>query len=372
MNLSEKAISIRSFLQNVDYTVRPGKPSYMVRLISLFLRSLANGSPLRGIDIALSYNCNLTCEHCNISLLRNKERSYLSPTEITELIARARKLGLINITFTGGEPLLEYNKLTSVLDMIPTNDYLIHVQTNAVLLTDEKIRELKKLGVDKFVLSWDPYHDVDNWDEMLAHRTELVRMIKGHGLKTIAVAVAARNAIYTPGFQKMIEVTRALDVWLVLNLPVPLGDWLLNSDIVLGETDKQHVRDLANNNYHVRLDFDLNFVHFGCPAFTERFHVNAYGDIQPCTFSQVSFGNVRTDDLAEVRRRGLATKTFNTYLPYCPPAEDKVFIGRYWEAMDVFQKFPLPSDTIFDEQGELREKPKAPTTPDGKDRNAAA
>jgi len=371
VNISEKLISGRALLQNVAYTVRPGKPRYMARLVSLFLRSLANASPLRGIDIALSYACNLTCEHCNISLLRNKNRTYLSPSEIADLIARARKLGLVNITFTGGEPLLEYDKLTTVLDLIPAKDYLIHIQTNAVLLTDQKIRELKKLGVDKFVLSWDPYHDQDNWDDMLAHRSELVRMIKGHGLKTIAVAVAARNAIYTPGFQKMIQVTRDLDVWLVLNLPVPLGDWLLNSAIVLGEADKEYVRNLAKDNYHVRLDFDLNFVHFGCPAFTERFHVNAYGDIQPCTFSQVAFGNVREDDLAEVRRRGLATKTFNTYLPYCPPAEDKVFIERYWKAMSTFKAFPLPAETIFDENGLLREEPKAPEKKGENDHAAA-
>ncbi|MFP5240636.1 MAG: radical SAM/SPASM domain-containing protein, partial [Acidobacteriota bacterium] len=306
-------------------------------------------------------------------LLRNKKREYLSPREIADLIARARKLGLVNITFTGGEPLLEYDKLTKVLELIPAKDYLIHIQTNATLLTDQKIRELKKLGVDKFVLSWDPYHDVDNWDDMLEHRSELVRMIKGHGLKTIAVAVAARNAIYTPGFQKMIGVTRALDVWLVLNLPVPLGDWLLNSDIVLGEKDKEYVRDLARNNYHVRLDFDLNLVRFGCPAFTERFHVNAYGDIQPCTFSQVAFGNVREDDLAEVRAKGLKTKTFNTYLPYCPPAEDKEFIGRYWEAMNAFKVFPLPSESIFDERGLVRATPKAPAQAEsGEGDNAAA
>ena len=326
----------------------------MLRLVGMFLRSFGGNTPLRGVDIALSYNCNLNCEHCNVALLRNQNREPLSVAEIVGLIQRAKGLGLVNITFTGGEPLLEYHKLTSILQAIDTGSYLIHIQTNATLLTEERIIELKALGVDKFILSFDPYHESNDWDEMLAARRRLVKLIKKHGLKTIAVAVAARDVIHTEPFLRMVDVTRDLGIWLVLNLPVPLGRWLQKEEILLRPEDQLYVRDLVAQNSHVRLDFDLNFLQYGCPAFTERFHVNAYGDVQPCTFSQVTFGNVRTDDLREIRARGLKNRIFNTYRSYCPPAEDPEFIEQYSAAMVAKDLHPLPAEEIFDHQGRLK------------------
>ena len=354
VRLGKRVISLRAFCQNVEYTINFKKPGYMAKLIWSFFHSFRKTTPLRGVDIALSYNCNLTCEHCSVMLLKNRGKNYLSAKEIVSLIRRANRLGLVNITFTGGEPLLEYDKLKKILTSIDTTRYLIHIQTNAILLTEERIAELKSLGVDKFILSFDPYHETEDWDDMLISRAKLVRIIKKNGLKTIAVAVAASNVIYSEPFLRMIDITRNLNIWLVLNLPVPLGRWLNNKEVLLSDKDKVYIRDLVTRNYHVRLDFDLNFLKYGCPAFTERFHVNAYGDVQPCTFCHVSFGNIRSDDLAKIRAKGLKNKTFNIYRAYCPPAEDQAFISEYWAFMGAKNLHPLPVDEIFDAHGNLR------------------
>lgn len=348
-------ISWLSFFQNAKYAINIAKPVYMWRVINAFISvKLHLSTPIRGIDIPLSYECNINCEHCNVALLKNKEREYLSVEEICELIKEAKKLGLMNITFTGGEPLVEYEKLISILKNIQSKHFLIHIQTNAMLLTDEKIRELKKLGVDKFILSWDPYHDISNWKEMIENRKTLVAKIKKHGLKTIAVAVGARNVLRTPYFLEVIRATKELDVWLVINMPVPLGAWFENEEILLTDEDKLYIRQITDENSHVRLDFDLNFNSYGCPAFTERLHVNAYGDVQPCTFSQISFGNIREESISTIRERGLRTKVYNTYLPYCPSAEDIIFIRKHWAITKKYKVFPIKWNMIFDENGNIK------------------
>lgn len=324
----------------------------MFNLFLNFLRALQRPSPpLRGMDIALTYACNLRCEHCNINLLKDPDRQYLTPGEIADLINRAAKMGLVNLTLTGGEVMFRYGRLLDVLSAFDVNRFMIHIQTNAVLLDEWKILELKTRGVDKFVLSWDPYHETGNWREMLEARVEMVKMIRRHGMKTIGVGVAARNVIYTEPFLKTVEKAGELGVMLTLNLPVPLGSWLGNEEVLLTQKDQAYIRDLERRNYHVRLDFDLNFQSYGCPAFSERFHVNAYGDVQPCTFSQISFGNVKTDNLHDIRRRGLSNEVFNTFKRYCPPAEDKRFIYKYWEIMKDESCFPIPAEMIFDSEG---------------------
>ena len=287
-------------------------------------------------------------------MLKSESRCELTVDEIVALIAEASRGGLVNITFTGGEVLARPDKLDAVLRAIDAGRYLIHIQSNAVLLDEAKVRKYRDLGVDKFILSFDPYHETGDWEEMLALRSKQVAMLRRHGMRVIGVAVAARDLIRTEVFQRMVEVTRDLGIMLVFNLPVPLGRWLGNREVTLTEDDGRFIRALVARNPHLRLDFDLNVTRFGCPAFTERFHVNAYGDVQPCTFSQIAFGNIRDESVVAIRERGLRNRVFNVYEKYCPPAEDAAFIAAYTACIKKYNENPVKAGRLFDDAGNLR------------------
>lgn len=356
--MTNSYISLAAFKQNIKYITTVRKPRFLLAIAWIFIKSLFSKiPPLRGVDIAITYDCNLTCEHCNVEMSHDHERQTLTAQEIVSFIKQATKSGLINITFTGGEALLHYQKLVDILKSIDTGRYLIHLQTNATLLTEEKVAELCGLGLDKIILSFDPYHEEHEWRKMFEIKKQQVHMLQKYNIKTIGVAVAAKDVIYTECFHEMIALTKELDTLLVLNLPVPLGNWLNNKKIVLDKDDQKYVRDLVDKNHHLRLDFDFNLINYGCPAFTERFHVNAYGDVQPCTFSQISFGNIRNDRLTDIRSKGLNTEIFNTFKKYCPPAEDEEFISSYWKFMSDSRKAPLPARDIFHQDGKLKKVP---------------
>ena len=69
-------IGLQALIQNVEYTVNFKKPRFMLALVSNFIKSfLKEISPLRGVDIAITYDCNLKCEHCNVELLKDKQYS---------------------------------------------------------------------------------------------------------------------------------------------------------------------------------------------------------------------------------------------------------------------------------------------------------
>jgi MoaA/NifB/PqqE/SkfB family radical SAM enzyme len=84
--------------------------------------------------------------------------------------------------------------------------------------------------------------------------------------------------------------------------------------------------------------------------------VNAYGDVQPCTFAQVSFGNVKETSLRKIRERGLQNKIFNVYDKHCPPAENCAFITAYTETVNHYQECPVQEHHVFDVEGCLKQQ----------------
>ncbi len=115
------------------------------------------------LQITLTDYCNLKCSYCynhgNIEqvAIKNKFRY------IKKLIKHIKHYGtdMINIIYTGGEPLAKYTDLIeyiiyfkklSVRYNLKLNTLVI---TNGLLITEKKILELKKLGVYNYQLTLD-------------------------------------------------------------------------------------------------------------------------------------------------------------------------------------------------------------------------
>jgi uncharacterized protein len=119
----------------------------------------------------LSEQCNLACKYCFLGNNNEEKRSQFQRESMTketadkaiEFFVRQLKLsGLDNyednkpvIIFYGGEPLVNYevlvyiaNKINAMRDTEPCLKYTeLSMVTNGLLLTDERIIELKELGV---------------------------------------------------------------------------------------------------------------------------------------------------------------------------------------------------------------------------------
>jgi MoaA/NifB/PqqE/SkfB family radical SAM enzyme len=354
--MSRNAVGLAPFLQNVRQTFSWRKPMLNWELAKLLMRKLTGERFIRGIDIALTYDCNLRCAHCNVERLRDPNREILSETELADCIRQARDLGAVNFTFTGGEPLLFKSRLETAVRAADPRRTLLHIQSNALLMDEATVAWMARIGIDTVSLSFDAFHENESVDELLARRREQIATLRRHGIRTMGVAVAAHTSIYTEPFRRILEFAQREKVPITLNLAVPLGRWLGNEEVLLTEDDSRHVRQLAEESPYVRLDFNMNIFNYGCPAFTERFHVNAYGDVQPCTFAQIAFGNVREESLKVIWRRGLENSVFRTFAPYCPPAEDKEFIARYSRVMATEGEHPVPRARLFSDDGSWRGK----------------
>jgi MoaA/NifB/PqqE/SkfB family radical SAM enzyme len=146
-------------------------------------------------------------------------------------------------------------------------------------------------------------------------------------ITTISTCVSHDN-IRSDGLRRVIALARDMGIDCQFNLAVPTGHWQDNQAIVLTEDDQAEVRRLLDTNSHCRLDLFHNWSEVGCGAIKEKLYLSAYGDIMPCPFIQISFGNLRHESLETIRARAFEVEPFRSYWPLCLAAEDRAFMER--------------------------------------------
>ncbi|MCI0341334.1 MAG: radical SAM protein [Planctomycetales bacterium] len=337
---------------NVRYAANWRKPRLLLRLAAAFLRSALPGlaPPLRGVDIVVTYGCNLRCAHCNISRMLRRDESPLSLEEYRALYEQCRRLGVVSFTFTGGEPLLT-RTFWEILPVFRPRSHLILLQTSGALVTRDVARRLRTEGVDIVNVSLDSLsedeHDASRGVPGTFERTmRAIADCQEVGLKVMVGTVASHANIHTTPFLDLLTFCEERGLLLLANLAVPAGRWSGDSGVVLTPDDQEWLRALARERPTLRFDFYSNFLRAGCPAFKEKIYVSPTGDVLGCTFVQVSFGNVRRDPLPEILRRGRAFPDFARDSDRCPAAESAEFRERVLARVAESPVLPLPVERL--------------------------
>lgn len=325
--------SLRKFLINFRYAFRINKPVLLMRLAKAYVRILfLRQRPLRYMDLAVGFDCNLKCEHCFAAALRDDKRKRITPSEYREVVRQAMELGAVNFSFQGGEPLLYPELIKFIENSFPSRN-LISVTTNATLLDERKLHELKKAGVDILTISLDSaeavQHDrfrgVDgSFDRTLGG----IKMALKNGFRVTLGAVVSHQNIRRPDFLGLIKLAHELNVVIFLALAAPLGRYASRDNIMLTEEDRQYLDGLLKQYPLLRTDFDANFLYCGCGAVKEILYVNPYGDVMACPFLHFSLGNILQKPLKVIRDEALKYDFFNRYNSTCLAAQDKAFMEK--------------------------------------------
>lgn len=324
---------LNKYLINFRYAFQIRKPFLIARLVSTYLKILfLRRRPLRYVDFAVGYNCNLRCEHCFASALREDSRRKITPPEYRGIARQAMALGAVNFSFQGGEPILYPELLEFIKNAYPQRN-LISVTTNATLLEERKILELKQAGVDILTISLDSA-DPDEHDRFrrspgcFAQAMNAVSLALKNGLRVTLGAVVSRHNLKSRGFVDLIELARKLNAILFVALAAPLGEWAGNDSVVLTADDRRYLYHLVKKYPLLRTDFDANYVHRGCGAVKEILYLTPYGDVLGCPFLHFSLGNIFEESLPAVRNRALENPYFAHYHQLCLAAEDKEFMEK--------------------------------------------
>jgi len=259
--------------------------------------------------ISLTSACGFNCRHCYQKLDKGKD------IEIEKLIDTVKKIqnnGVAFINIEGGEPFLVYDRLKKVCEVID-NRSEIWINSNGDGMTPERLKELKSLGLTAVMFS---YH--------LLNKEELNKFMGSDkaydsiqtGIKLcheagIAVALnicLQRSDFYNGRFEEIMERAKNINAAIIqLIKPKAAGAWLESGVEEFSGDDIKQVVKLVNKfnldkNYREYPSISAQIMEeapemFGCTSGgTDRFYINAKGDLQPCEFLNISFGNIATDD----------------------------------------------------------------------------
>ena len=99
-----------------------------------------NRPHLTAFQIELTSRCNERCVHCYIP---HESKLYdIDPALFYGTLDQCREMGLLNITLSGGEPML-HPRFTEFLRKAKEYDFAINILSNLTLLNDEIIAEMK-------------------------------------------------------------------------------------------------------------------------------------------------------------------------------------------------------------------------------------
>ncbi len=325
------------FLDNLGFVFQPGrKPGLLNRLARSYWRAMTRRDvlrfPLRNVDVALGYACNLACEHCSCAMFTSG-RSPMGQADYESLAGQALELGAIYFAFTGGEPLL-HPGLEDLMQLFAPKSTLLGLQTNALLLDARRAASLRRAGLDAIQVSLDS-GDPEVHDSFRNHRgafrqtLENVSAARALGIRVIFSSTLTHSSLREPATTELLDFAKSLGVPVVISVPCPVGRWSGDLSEQFTEDDRTFLAGLMRRYPQLRRDFHSNYLRLGCSAGSEKLYITPYGDVIPCPFIHIGFGNVTREPLARIRARMLNLDRLGEYSQICLAGEDNGFIDAF-------------------------------------------
>ena len=282
----------------------------------------------RIIDLAITYRCNQFCQHCSAHPLI-QDAPTLTLEEYRRIAAEAETLDLLSWNITGGEALL-VDWLEDLIPILKPEIHYISVQSNCMALSEKRARRLAKLGVNCITTSLDSVHPEEH-DTFRGVAGAYQKTLEGisnarrAGMQVLVGGTVTHQNIRSQDLRRLIEKANDEGAIFLYNLAVPCGKWTTNSDVILRGHDREYLRQLLARYPKSSTDHEVGRNAIGCPAGMEKMYITPYGDVIPCPFIHVRFGNVKEASLPEIVKRMRSVSFFSQYQKVCIAAEDTQF-----------------------------------------------
>ena len=83
----------------------------------------------------------------------------------------------------------------------------------------------------------------------------------------------------------------------------------------------------------------------GCLAANIQYYVSAYGEVSPCDFAPLSFGNIRSEPLRAIWKKMIEHPAYNKKAQYCRMQHEK-FRHFYIDPIPDDATLPYPIEKI--------------------------
>jgi len=314
--LAMNYVSKESKLTKIDgkvysNTFTPYFPSLAYDRFLKGIVSVTSGRPMPVVtNFAITPKCPCNCWHCSFS--DRSKKDVLSLEQLQKTIADVQDMGSSVIGLTGGEPLLRED-LEDIIASIDERSMPI-MFTTGYKLTRERVKNLKKAGLAIPVISLDHYkvdvHDKGRRTEgIFNYALNAIKLFQDEGFY-VAVSfvpdkplVSDREEIY-----KVIEFFKEIGI----------NDMRLTSPILSGKLTSKPEEKLSKENVRTifeiqkmcagtkgypgafAYDFFESEKYYGCGAGFNYMFIDSQGNVCPCDFTMLSFGNILDQPVRDI------------------------------------------------------------------------
>ena len=294
----------------------PGFPSKAFYTACKKFMQFEDKMPCATVLISITSACKYNCSHCYQKHDKGRD---VNIDILNSTVKKLQDMGIAFFNIEGGEPFLAYDRLKKLCSSIDERSE-IWINSTGDGITRERLLELKKMNVTAIMFSLhSPEPDVFNkfmgsdsaWDTLKS----AVNMCHDAGVAVALNSCLMRDDFYNGTFERIMEVAKDFNACIIQIIkPKPSGGWLAKEDIEFNSNDIACIKAKVNN-YNLRREFieypsvSAQIIEedkdvFGCTAGgVDRFYINAKGDLQPCEFLNISFGNIAVDKFEDIYKK---------------------------------------------------------------------
>ena len=292
-------------------------PAYPSRAFFRSIETKLIRQPAGPVTVVYSMTraCTYHCPHC---YQKRDQGADLEEQVLLDTALRVRDAGVTMFDIEGGEPLLRFPRLLRLVQALGDTTEC-WVNTTGAGLRPGMLPELRQAGAYGLMVSihspdpgtHDAFTGVDGSFEVAA---EVIRQARSEGLAAVINSVQDEAELRAGRLHDLMELARSLDCDFVqLIHPKPAGLWLEKEgmqadpsliEAVRGDHVLYNSRDRSDYPSLAAQVFEEAPHVLGCTAGgIDRFYIGADGEVQPCEFLNLSFGNVTAEPFEQIFAR---------------------------------------------------------------------
>ncbi len=272
--------------------------------------------PCTTVLISVTSACKYHCMHCYQKHDKGRD---MGIENLVSCVKKLQDMGIAFFNIEGGEPFLVYDRLLKVCQAIDARSE-IWVNSTGYGITFDRLSELKRHNVTAIMFSLHTHMpeelnkfmgDDKAWDTMKA----AVEMCHKAGISVAFNSCLQVSDFYNGKFERIMEIAKGFNASIIQIIkPKPSGGLLEVGIDPFTTEDVLHIRSLVDRynldeQYRDYPSISAQIIEedksqFGCTAGgTDRFYINAKGDVQPCEFLNISFGNIGEESFEDIYKR---------------------------------------------------------------------
>ncbi len=263
------------------------------------------------VFLSVTKKCALQCEHCSAWDTLNMKDT-LGADEFQKLLEELYGVGVSQIYFTGGEPLLKLPLLESLLSRMPEH-VESWVATSGYQLTRDKAKRLKVAGLTGVLISLDHYEEARH-NAFRNHKSAYSWALEATQNALDAGFVVAFSVCLNDDLCRREELLKYMDFarrcgvhFVQLLEPLAVGHYK-DKQVSLAEASIASAEEL-----YLEMNYGANYLEYplihylgyyhrrvGCFAGGKQLiHIDADGHLNSCPFCLADYGNLLEGGLRE-------------------------------------------------------------------------